>query len=102
MAFGILETLAFIVIAIGVIKMVTLAIKPEGWMNFAKSMFKNTRAFQVVFFILAAVVLYFLNMAGVDIITIFAVMLFSAFLYGMAFAPYAQKMIKSIKPKNVL
>ena len=102
MTFGILEILALILVAIGTIKMITLAIKPDGWMNFAKSLYNNAKVLQIVFFILAAVVLYLLNLAGVGIITILAVMLFASFIYGMALAPYAKPLIKAVKPKSVL
>ncbi len=102
MTFGILETLALILIAIGAIKMIILAINPDPWMKFASNIYKNTKLTQVIMFVLAAGILYLLLQAGLSITTILAVTLFASFLFAMALAPYAQKLVKIMKPKTVM
>ncbi len=102
MTFGAIEVLAFLLVLFGGVKLILLAIKPDFLFNLSSKLFKKTKLFQVLTLIGTAVILYFLLDAGLSIVQILAVTFFAAALYGMALAPYAEKMTKAIKSKTVL
>ena len=102
MPFTNVEILALILVAVFVIKMIAIFVSPKKYMKFAKSFYKNQQMTQNVFFVLAAVVLYFLYSSGVSIVTVFAVMLFASMIIGASMVPYVDGILKQVKPKNMV
>jgi len=97
---GALETIATIFVVLGVIKILYLLIKPSAWMGFAKKIYARPLLTQVVFFILAAVIFYYLIQV-LNIVEIFAVMAFTSMLIGIGFASFGNKIIKNFKLKTM-
>ncbi|MBU0894126.1 MAG: hypothetical protein KKF48_01390 [Nanoarchaeota archaeon] len=97
-----LEIIAFVLIIVGIVKILVLAFNPKSWMNFAKGIWK-TSALGIIYFVLAALVFYYL-IQELTIIQILAVTAFVALLIGLQFARYSketmtfvQKMIRNKK-----
>ena len=105
MAFTSVEIIALIVIIASVIKMLVLLVNPATWMNFAKGVYKKPGLVKVIGFILAVVVLYYLNSAGITIVQILAVTAFVALLImiGLAneFPHFIKKSEAMIKKGNL-
>jgi hypothetical protein len=97
-----IDTLATILIAVGIVKILFLFFKPGKWFTFATKLYKNTILIQSILFLLGGYVLWILINNGFTIIDIFAVMTFMGLLFGFGLAPYITKMMKIIKPKDVL
>jgi len=101
-----IELIAFILIAISLIKIVTIAIKPMAWYNsVVKPLFSNPRATQTISFLLAALVLYYL-LIELSIVQILAAVFFMALLMlgGMvSFAkPFIDDAEKIYRGRNIL
>ncbi len=88
-----LKTLALIVIAIFVIKMVVLLVKPKAWMDLAEKIYMNTIVTVIVSVILGYLVLGSLVEAGITYVQIFAVISFVILLFALSIAIYAKEMI---------
>ena len=105
MVYTAVETIALIMIVVAAIKMIVLLINPVGYLNFAKGLYKKPILAQVVGFILAAVVLYYLINSGLTIVQILAVAGFvSLFLMvGLAssIGPLMKKFDAQIKQGNM-
>lgn len=98
-----IETIAWIFVIIGLVKIVVFAINPKSWMNFAKGVWK-TPGLGIIYLVLAIVVFYYLIDSGLNIIQILAVTAFVGLLMGTQFARYsketmalAQKLVKNKK-----
>ena len=102
MTFGILEILALILIVVAGLKLILFATKPKLLFDLSKKIYKNPKTMQFFALIASLIVLYFLNKAGISIVTILAVTLFVGTLYGLVLAPYATKMVNAMKPKTFL
>lgn len=100
------EWIALIVIAVSAIKMIVLLVNPKAWMNFAKGIYKNPVLVQVVGFILAVIVLWYLIKGGITIVQILAVTAFVALLVFVGIASEVEALIKKyeglIKRGNIL
>ena len=87
-------------------KLLVIMIKPKAWMNVVEVVYRKPTLLMVVSLILAAVVLYYLDFAGITIVQIFAVMVFFALLAAMTASAYAKEIIvlarKMLKDKSVL
>jgi hypothetical protein len=95
MAFTSVEIIALIVIVAAVIKMLVLLVNPQGWMNFARGIYKNTALAQIIGLILAGVVFYYIYyVAGMTIVQILAVMAFLAALLMVGLAPHIGDLLK--------
>ena len=94
MVYTSIEIIAIIIIAAAVIKMVFLAINAKGYMNFAKGFYKSAGIAQLIGVIIAAIVLYYLNQAGITIVQILAVMAFLAGILVVGLAPHLEDLIK--------
>ena len=97
MTFTSVEIIALIVIIAAAIKMLVLLVNPKAWMNFAKNIYSKPIVVQVVGFVLAAVVLYYLIQSGFNIVQIFAVTAFVALLFLIGFAPHVGSLIARYK-----
>jgi len=101
MAYTTLEIMALILVIATAVKLVAVAINQKSYMNFAKKIYSKPGLAKLVFVILAAVVLYYLVQAGVDIITILAVALFVALLYAISFVNYIDDLLAKIDKVNI-
>ena len=97
-----IDTLATIIIAFSIVKVLFILFKPAKWFTFTKKIYQKTIVTQGVLLILGGYVLWILINNGITIIEIFAVMTFLALLFAFGLAPYAPKLLKIIKPKDVL
>lgn len=100
MTFGTIETIATIIIAIAVIKLLVLSISPEVWYAFARKLYAKPKITSFIALLLAAVVLFFLQRAGTGIIEIFAVMLFVSLLMVVSLARYVKTIIDFYTKKS--
>ena len=101
-----IEAIAFVLIAISLIKIIVIAIDPMIWYrNVVKVIFSNKRTTQVVSLTLAAIVLYYL-LIELSIIDIFASIFFMALIMMFGFASFGAKFLgfaeDIYKEKNVL
>ena len=102
MVFGTIEILATIVVALAVVKFFFIFTSPNKWLNFAKKVYAKPKVVSYVSLILAAVVLYYLVLAGIGIVEIFAVMAFLSLLIASTLAAYMKKLMKGIDFKDIL
>ena len=92
-----IEIIALIVIIFAAIKIVILLVKPQSWMNFAQKFSKKTVWTRAVSFVLAAIVLWYLIVAGITIVEILAVTAFVAMLIMFGVAPHVSTLITKYK-----
>lgn len=98
----VLSILAWIIIAASLVKMITILISPNAWINFVKNFYNKPQLTSWIGLILAAVVLYLLINAGITIIEILAVMVFLALLMIAGLASYMPKLLKGVNLKKIL
>jgi len=105
MTFTPVEIIALIVIVISLIKILTLLIKPQSWMNLSKNVYSNPKLTSLIALILAGIVLYYLIQSGITIVQILAVTAFVALLIAIGLAsevePLMKKYEKMIKKGNL-
>jgi len=94
-----IETIALILIVISAIKLVVLLINPKGWVYFAKGVYSKPKVVQVVAFILASVVLYYLIQGGIDIVQIVATTVFIMLFMAIGMAPEVVNLMKDFENK---
>jgi hypothetical protein len=99
---GVIENLATILIIVTVIKLLVLWVSPKSWFNFVKKIYVNKTIASVVYFVLAAIVLYYLLGAGMTIVQILAVTMFVALLIGIGFMRYLDDLLKLFPKKYSL
>ena len=85
---------ALIVALAVLVKLIVILIKPRAWLDIIKPIYKNTALTTIVSLILAAVVFYYLRLAGITIVQIFAIMLFMALLMVSGVAAYSNELVK--------
>ena len=88
--FSALEIFALVVIAVALIKLIFILIKPRAWINFAGKLYTWPVLTIIISLAAAGFVLNALIIAGITIIQIFAVMLFIALLSASMIAVYAK------------
>ncbi len=88
------EIIALIVIVIAVIKMVILLVTPMTWMNWTKTFYTKSSIAKIVSFILAVIVLYYLNSSGITIVQILAVSAFVFLLIIIGLASHVDYLTK--------
>ncbi len=94
MAFTPVETIALIIIVVAAIKIFVLLMKPMAWMNFAKKIYlTNPKLTQVIYLVLAAIVLYYL-LQEMTIVQILAVAAFMSLLIGVGLMPIMGDLFK--------
>ncbi len=99
---GVIENLAIILIIVSVIKLLIIWVSPKSWFNFVKKIYVNKTGATVVYFILAAIVLYYLLGAGMTIVQILAVTVFVSLLIGIGFMKYLDDLLKLFPKKYSL
>ena len=88
-----IEIIALILIAVSVIKIITILIKPQAWANLVKKIWANSMLTSGISLILAAVVLYYLIQSGLTIVQILAVTAFVALLMAVGIGIYAKDVV---------
>ena len=96
MIFTSIEIIALILIIAGIIKMFFLAINPNAWMNFAKTIWSKPRLTQIIALILAGIVFYYIS-RELTIIQILAVTLFVALLMAVGLADEIEYLVNKYK-----
>ena len=105
MAMAPLEIIAFLLVALFVIKMLVLFTKPKSWLKFAKKIYGGGAVTTFVILVLAIIVLYYLLME-LSIVQIFAVITFTTLLISLNVAPYSKELMamadQLYRKKNLL
>ncbi|MEM3074786.1 MAG: hypothetical protein QW727_02490 [Candidatus Pacearchaeota archaeon] len=96
MEFSSLEIIVLIFILISLIKLITILIKKEKWISVIEIVYKNSKISSVLFLILAIVVFYYL-INNMDIVEIFAALVFSYLLIIISFMFYSKEMVEVSK-----
>lgn len=97
-----IEILALIAAILVLLKFVLILISPKFWMKLATSIMKQNLLMQIIYFLLALVVGYYLYSAGVTIVQLFGLMLFFSLLYGFSMMFFPKPMHEFVKdfPKD--
>ena len=99
-----IEIFALIVAIAVAIKILVLLTQPKSWLSVVKTVFAKPVLAMVVELILASVILYYL-LAELNIVQIFAVMLFFSLLMTISFTTYSKETIswaRKMLNKNVI
>lgn len=95
-----LEVIATIFAIFVLVKIVVVLINPRSWMEkVAKPLLGNPPLARAVYAGLALVTGYVV-LTSLNIVDVFAVMLFTAFLMGLGMLPYAEAMLKIAEEKS--
>ena len=90
-----IENIALILIAVSLIKLIVISIKPMAWYNgVVKKIYKPSKATPYIFLILSLIVLYYLIQGGLTIVQILAVTLFVSLFMGVGFSIYSEELLK--------
>lgn len=89
---GAIETIAWIFVVAGLLKIVILLVNPKSYMNFSKE-FMKIRGLKVIYLILAGVVFYYLVQNGFNIVQILAVGAFMSLLIGAQMMGYSKELM---------
>lgn len=81
-----IEIIALVFIVLAAVKMLVLLVNPMVWMNGAMKTFNNKIFTQLIGFVLAGVIFYYLRQAGISIVEILAVSSFMTAMLIIAFA----------------
>ena len=104
MTFTPVETIALIIIVIATIKILVLLIKPMAWMKFAEKIYSNSMLTQLIGFVLAGIVFYYL-LQEMTVVQILAVAAFISLLIGVGLMPIMGDLVKKyegiIKKGNI-
>ena len=89
------------------IKMIVILISPKAWLNgVVKKIWGKPVLMMIVCLILAGISLYYLTVAGITIVEIFAVMLLFTLLIAVGVAVYAKEIVglagKLLANRNIL
>ena len=87
--------IALALIALSVIKILVLLVKPQAWMSFAKNVvYKKPAITKLVAFVLGGIILYYLLMAGITVVQILAVAAFVAMLFVFGLSGDVKHLLK--------
>ncbi|MDP3881697.1 MAG: hypothetical protein Q8Q31_02360 [Nanoarchaeota archaeon] len=105
MGLQILEWMALIVVAIGIIKLLVILINPKKWASVVSGIYGNPALTTIISVILGTLTLNYL-LEELTIVQIFASMLFFTFLMLIGIAAYGKDMApvvnKILKDRNIL
>jgi len=87
------EIIALILIIFATLKIVVLLISPKSWINFVKGLWSNVVIIQLVSFVLAGIVLYYL-LQQMTIVQILSVYAFFALMLVFGIASEAEFLFK--------
>ena len=84
-----LETLVLILIAITVVKLVVISVKPEAWLNLTKGIYSNNNKIsQITLLALSYIMLDILVASGLSYVQILATAFFIVMFIGFGFASF--------------
>ena len=101
MAFGTLEILALILIAVTVIKFAIVIVSPQAWYNMVEKIYVVPELISIIGLFLSVTVLYYIISAGISIVEILAVCLFVALLMLTGMANFSDEIIKWIRKQDI-
>lgn len=97
-----IEIIALVFALAILIKLITVLISPKSWLALVKKIYASPAILMIVELILACIIFYYLNVAGITLIQIAAIGAFIALLMGISVAAYykdilgmAEKMLKN-------
>lgn len=100
MAYTSIENIALVLIALTIIKVFVLLVKPQAWMSFAKGIYSKPQAVKFFGFILAVIVFYYLHYVnGITVIQILAVTTFVALMFMIGLASEVDPLIKKYQAR---
>lgn len=91
-----LEIIALLGALMIIVKLVVVAMKPKLWMKMPDHVFKHPKVAMVVSLLVAFLMLYFM-IAEMNIIQIFAGVLFGAFMMFSVMASYSKEFTEAVK-----
>lgn len=105
MTFTIVEWFILVFAILGLVKLVTVSIKPKAWLKIVEPLYKSHIILFVVELILAATLFYYL-MKEITFLQIIGGIVLGALLTGMTFAVYGKETIewakKLLKEKTMI
>jgi len=100
------QIIAWVVVILSVIKLLTILIKPSAWMGVVEFVYGKPWLTTIVALVLGYVTLMTLLDSGITIVQIFGVMLFFMFVMVLTFAAYSKDAValgkKWLKQNNIL
>ncbi|MEK6844208.1 MAG: hypothetical protein AABX83_02160 [Nanoarchaeota archaeon] len=99
-----IEIIALIVILIGAIKIIVIALNPKGWLKVAQTIYSKPIITAILSIILGSITLKFL-LQELNIVHIFAVMLFFVFIIALGISSQSEFILKLAEKslsKNVI
>ena len=90
MTFGALEIAAFVLIVLGLTKILIVSFNPKKWMGVIKFLYSRPLTLFIIEFALAAILFYYL-IQQFTIVQIMAVIALGALLTGMVFSLYSKE-----------
>lgn len=87
-------TLTVILIALVVVKLAVILVKPQAWLQLARGLYQHPARVRYGALTLAGLVLWLLRLSGLDIVQIMAVSLFVSLLLMVGFAPFAPRLLE--------
>jgi amino acid transporter len=96
-----------LIFALGIlVKLLCVLIKPKAWLGVVKKIYMSPVVLIIIELILAGIVFYYLNQAGITIVQIAAIGAFVALLMGISLAAYLKDAMnvaeKLLKDKAIL
>ncbi len=91
-----IETIAFIFIIVGLVKLITLTINPGAWISLAKKIWRKSQYLSVIYLIVAAIIFYYL-IQELTILQILATAAFVSLLFGLQFSRYSKETLAFIE-----
>ena len=92
MPFTPVEWIAFLFVAIGLIKLIVIAFNKMAWFNFVSPLYKHGKRTSWIFLILSLLIFYYL-LQELSIVQIMAAMAFFSFLIGFTFMQYSKDIL---------
>ena len=93
MVFTSIDWIALIFIVFAIVKVIILLINPTAWMRGAQKFFKKTILAQIIAFVLAAVIFYYLIQEGFRVVQILAITAFVTMLLVIGLAKHLDSLM---------
>ena len=90
---SLIEIFALIVAILVVIKLIIIVINKDAWLNIVSPLYSGSKAVGWISGILALVVLYYILQSGMNVVQIFAVMLFFILMMLMVISVYGKDLM---------
>jgi hypothetical protein len=90
-----IETIALVIVAVSILKLIVLAINPRAWFNTAGKLVSSGWFSRIVLLVLLAIVLKYL-LQYLSIVEIYAASAFTIIFFWLSMAPYKQKIYDAV------